>query len=67
MPALYCFTPVAVQMSGVYDPKSLLFVLELGHCLARVTGVVKSTNYLVQRLSVAAQRDNSAAVLCCHN
>ena len=53
--ALHCFTPVAI--------KSLLFVRELGRHIARVTGEVKSTNYLVQRLSVAVQRGNSAAVL----
>ena len=61
--ALHCFTPVAIETSGVFGPKSLLFVRELGRRIARVTGEVKSTNYLVQRLSVAVQRGNSAAVL----
>ena len=61
--ALHCFTPVAIETSGVFGPKSLLFVHELGRRIARVTGEVKSTNYLVQRLSVAVQRGNSAAVL----
>ena len=56
---LHCFTPVAIETSGVFGHKSLLFVRELGHC----TGEVKSTNYLVQRFSVAVQRGNSAAVL----
>ena len=53
---------MAIETSGVFGPKSLLFVRELGR-IARVTGEVKSTNYLVQRLSVAVQRGNSAAVL----
>ena len=61
--ALHCFTPVAIETSRVFGPKSLLFVRELGRRIARVTGEVKSTNYLVQRLSVAVQRGNSAAVL----
>ena len=54
---------MAIETSGVFGPKSLLFVRELGRCIARVTGEAKSTNYLVQRLSVAVQRGNSAAVL----
>ena len=60
--ALHCFTPVAIETSGVFGPKSLLFVRELGRRIARVTGEVKSTNYLVQRLSVAVQRGNSAVL-----
>ena len=39
------------------------FVQELGQRLGRVTGEVRSTNFLIQRLSVAVQRGNSASVL----
>ena len=39
------------------------FVQELGQQLGRVTGEVRSTNFLIQRLSVAVQRGNSASVL----
>ena len=56
--ALHCFTPVAIETSGFFGPKSLLFVRELGCRLARVTGEVKSTNYLVLSGSAAWQ-------LCC--
>ncbi len=63
--SLHCFTPDAIETSGVLGPKSLLFVSELERCLARVTGELRSTNYLhvLQRLSVAVQRGNSAAVM----
>ncbi len=61
--SLHCFTPVAIETSGVFGPKSLLFVSELGRRLARVTGELRSTNYLLQRLSVAVQRGNSASVM----
>ena len=37
--ALHCFTPVAIETSGVFGPKSLLFVRELGRRLARVTSL----------------------------
>ena len=40
--ALHCFTPVAIETSGVFGPKSLLFVCELGRRIARVTGEVNS-------------------------
>ncbi len=60
--SLHCFTPVAIETSGVFGPKSLLFVSELGRRLARVTGELRS-NYLLQILSVAVQRGNSAAVM----
>jgi len=61
--SLHSFTPVAIETSGVFGPKSLLFVRELGRRLTRVTGDVRSPEHLLQRLSVAVQRGNSAAVM----
>ena len=49
----HVFTSVAIETSGVFGPKSLSFIRELGN----------STDYLMQRLTVAVQRGNSAAVL----
>ena len=60
MPSL---TPVAIETSGVFGAKTMRFVQELGQRLERVTGEVRSTNFLIQRLSVAVQRGNSASVL----
>ena len=59
----HTFTPVAIETSGVFGAKTMRFVQELGQRLERVTGEVRSTNFLIQRLSVAVQRGNSASVL----
>ena len=60
---MHSFTPVAIETSGVLGPDSMAFLKDLGHRLARVTGEDKSTAYLLQRLSVAVQRGNTASVL----
>ena len=59
----HSFTPVAIETSGVIGPESMAFLKDLGRRLARVTGEEKSTSYLLQRLSVAVQRGNTASVL----
>lgn len=41
----------------------MAFLKDLGRRLTRVTGEQKSTAYLLQRLSVAVQRGNTASVL----
>ena len=57
-----CFTPIAIETSGVLGPHSLIFHRELGHRLSATTGDTKSYSYLLQRLSVAVQRDNTASI-----
>ena len=54
---------MAIETSGVFGPKSLSFIRELGRRIVHVTAEVNSTNYLMQRLAVAVQHGNSAAVL----
>ena len=49
----HVFTPVAIETSGVFGPKSLSFIRELGRRIVHVTAEVNSTNYLMQRLAVA--------------
>ena len=61
----YQFQPVAIETSGAIGPSSRVFIRELGRRVALETGEVRSTNYLIQRLSVAIQRGNAAAVLGC--
>ena len=53
--------PLRPQVPSGLEP--LEFLRELGRCLRQVTGEVKSTTYLLQRLSVAIQRGNAASVL----
>ena len=59
----HIFTPVAIETSGVFGPESRKFIHELGHRLEQVTGDANSLNYLLQRLSIAIQRGNSASIL----
>ena len=59
----YFFTPVAIETSGVFGPKTLEFLKELGHQLRQVSREAYSFAYLTQRLSVAVQRGNAASVL----
>ena len=59
----YFFTPVAIETSGVFGPKTTEFLKELGHRLRQVSGEANSFAYLTQRLSVAVQRGNAASVL----
>ena len=57
----HTFTPVAIETSGVFGAKTMRFVQKLGQRLEGVTGEARSTNFLIQRLSVAVQRGYSAA------
>eukprot|EP00731_Ephydatia_muelleri_P034999 Em0091g2a len=59
----YFFTPVAIETSGVFGPKTTEFLKELGLRLRQVSGEANSFAYLTQRLSVAIQRGNAAFVL----
>ena len=59
----YFFTPVAIETSGVFEPKTMEFLKELGHRLRQVSGEANFFAYLTQRLSVAIQRGNAASVL----
>ena len=61
--SLHCFTPLAIETTGVLGPKSKTCVKELGGRVARVTGDQKSSHYLLQRLSVAVQPGNAASVM----
>ena len=59
----YLFIPLAFETLGVFGPKTLAFVRELGRRISQETGEVRETSFLMQRLSIAVQRGNSAAVL----
>ena len=59
----YFFTPVAIETSGVFGPKTTEFLKELGYRLRQVPGEANSFAYLTQRLSVAIQHGNAASVL----
>ena len=58
----YLFQPVAIETIG---SRSRAFLRELGRRVGAQTGEARSTSYLFQRLSVAIQRGNAAAVMGC--
>ena len=61
--ASHHFVPVAIETSGVCGPEAMQFLLELGHRLKAETREPRSLRFLFQRISVAIQRGNAAAVL----
>ena len=61
--ATHHFTPVAVETTGVFGKEAQAFLRELGRRIRVETGEPLSFHYLQQRISVAVQRGNAAAVL----
>jgi len=61
--ATYRFRPVAMESAGAVGEDAADFLQELGRRIAAVTGEPRSTEFLLQRLSVAVQRGNAACVL----
>ena len=60
--ASYCFVQVAVETLGALGVDATDFMHQLGRRIAAVTGERRAMDYLFQRLSVAIQRGNAAAV-----
>ena len=58
----YVFTPLGFETMGHWGPSTVNFVQELGRLLAQATGEPRSTVFLRQRMSIAIQRGNAAAV-----
>ena len=56
LPASHIFTPVAIETMGAMDPVSLSFSKDLGCRIAAETEESRSTDYLVQELSVTVQQ-----------
>jgi len=60
---IYHFVPVAVETLGALGEEAADFMHELGRRIETVTGERRSTEFLLQRLSVAIQRGNASCVL----
>ena len=56
------FVPFAIETSGVFGPEAITFIRELGHRIRAETGEPCSLQFLMQRIAVAVQRGNAAAV-----
>ena len=59
----FVFVPVAVETMGPICSVGEEFVTELGRRIANVSGDPRDTAFLFQRISIAVQRGNAAAVL----
>jgi hypothetical protein len=57
------FVPVAIETLGSWGSLGLAFVSEVGRRISAVSGDPRSTSFLKQRLQMAVQRGNAAAVL----
>ena len=57
------FQPFAVETSGVIGPSSLSFLRSLGNRISDITGDLRETSFLLQRISLAIVRSNTMAIL----
>ena len=58
------FTPVAIEKTRVFGPRTTEFLKELSHRLRQMSGEANPFAYLTQRLSVAVQwQGNAASIL----
>ena len=62
IPRSYNFTPVAIETSGVFGEYARYLFNQLGRRIKRATGESKSHHFLLQRISIAVQVSNSAAI-----
>jgi hypothetical protein len=58
----YTFYPVAIETMGSWGKDARELVSELGGRLATLSGDSRSSAFLRQRLSIAIQRGNAAAI-----
>ena len=52
-----------METSGVLGQAALSLVWDIGHRLRQATGEEHSKEYFLQRITIAVQRENAAAVL----
>ena len=60
--ATHLVVPISLETFGAWHTKSLDFARELGRRTSQATSDQRETMFLLQRLSVAVQRGNAAAV-----
>ena len=60
--ATHLVIPVSLETFGAWNIESLDFIRELGRRASQATGDQRETAFLLQRISVAVQRGNAAAV-----
>ena len=63
--ATHCFIPIAVETLGAFGTQARTFFREVARRVSLATDDPLAHQFLVQRISVAVQRGNAAAVLGC--
>ena len=63
LPPGHFFVPITIETLGAFGQRLLALLKELGNRIRGETADAKSTEYLIQHLSVAVQRGNCMAVL----
>jgi hypothetical protein len=58
----YIFCPIAIETLGAWGPSATEICAEIGARIYEHTGDPRSTAYLKQRLAIAVQKGNAAAV-----
>ena len=58
----HVFVPLAFETLGAWGEQARVFVVQLGRLITGVTGDVRETDFLRQRLSIAIQRGNALAI-----
>ncbi|OXA61805.1 RFX-like transcription factor daf-19 [Folsomia candida] len=59
----FLFVPVAMETTGVWAKEGLHLIEAIGERIATTTGESRAKSFLIQRMSVAIQRGNVAAIL----
>ena len=62
----YLFAPIAVESLGVFGPSALAVCADIGGRIATQTGDIRALAFLKQRLGLAVQKGNAAAVVGTH-
>ena len=61
------FIPVSIESTGIFSPRTVSFVKDLGRQITWQSGNTNATTYLRQRLSMTIQHGNALSVLCTCN
>ena len=61
--ASHIFTPVAVETLGVFGSDARTLFRDIAHRITATTQDPLAHQYLIQRVAVAVQRGNAAAIL----
>ena len=62
----FLFAPIAIESLGVWGPSALSVCAAIGGRITNLTGDLRALSFLKQRLGLAVQKGNAAAVVETH-